>query len=83
MAGYDFDVGEFLYQDIRDQAMGGDQLLLALSCMIMKMCLAVGVQEIPGINEIFEATNTTNLRMIRDTANLLARKATRREDIVK
>lgn len=54
--------------------MGSEKLLMAYPCMIMQMLLAVGVQELPGIDKMFEATNTTNLGLIRNIANPLARK---------
>lgn len=33
------------------------------------------VQELLGVNEIIESTNTLNLGLIRDTTNLMARQA--------
>lgn len=42
--------------------------------MITQMSLAMGVQELSGINEILEATNITGLGLIRDATNPLARQ---------
>lgn len=51
----------------------GEKSFLAYSCMITQIYLAEGVQFLLGINEILEAMNTTNLGLIRDTTNPLAR----------
>lgn len=42
IAGYEFDVRDFLAREIRDRAVGGDKLLLAYPCMIMQLCFVVG-----------------------------------------
>lgn len=73
MAIYEFDIIEFLSQEMMDQAIRGEKALLAYPYMIMYICLAVGVLELLGINEMIEAKRTTNLGLIRDTANLLSR----------
>lgn len=70
---YDFDIAEFLSWEIGDQEVGGEKSLLAYTCMMKQLCLAMRVQELPNIEEILEATNTTNLVQIRYAANLLAR----------
>lgn len=41
--------------------------------MIMQICLVVGVLELPGIDEMIEARITFDIRLIRHTANSLAR----------
>lgn len=43
MAGYKFDMGEFLSWNIWDKAMGREKLLLAYSCMITQLCFDVEV----------------------------------------
>lgn len=75
MTGYEFNMGEFLAQEIQDRAVGREKILLAYPCMITQMCFTVGVQELPGIDELIELTNTTDLGLIRDTINPMAKQA--------
>lgn len=64
IAGHEFDVSDFLSQELRDQVVGGDKYILANPCIITQLCLSVRVQELPGIDEMLEDTNTTNLGLI-------------------
>lgn len=82
MVGYEFDMGEFLAREIRDQTVGEEKLLLVYLCIITLMCIVVGVQELLGIDELVEATNTMDIGLIRDAANSLARKAKRGVDML-
>lgn len=43
IASYEFDIGEFLAQEIRNQVVVSDKFLLAYPCIITQMCIAVGV----------------------------------------
>lgn len=81
IVGYDFDVGKFLARELRDRLIRGKKSLLEYPFMITQMCLAVGVQELPGIDEILEATNTTHLGQIRDATNLLVRQTRKTVDL--
>lgn len=71
IAGYVFGIGVFLALEMRYWAVGGEKLLLAYPYMIMQLFLDPGVRELPGVNEILEAMNTTDLGMIKDVANPL------------
>lgn len=53
--------------------MSSEKLLLAYLCLITKLCLVAGIQELPGINKFIKAMNTTNLGLIRDAINLLTK----------
>lgn len=53
--------------------MRGENSLMAYLCMIIHLCLAIEVQDIPGLEEIVEATKTTDLEMIQDVVNLMAK----------
>lgn len=46
------------------------------------MFLVMGVQELPGIDEIFKAMNTIELRLIRDVANSLSRQVRHEADLM-
>lgn len=50
--------------------------------MITQMYLAVGVQELSGINEILEVINTTDLGLIKDVANTLAQQVRQAIDLM-
>lgn len=63
--------------------MRGEKLLMAYPCMITQMIFAVGVQELPNVDKMFEDINTTNLGLITNAANLLARKARKGVDMLK
>lgn len=82
IASYEFDVRDFLAQEIIEQALGGKKSLLAYPCMATLICLAMGVQELSGIDEMIEAMNTTNLGLIRDIANPLDKKERNRADML-
>lgn len=56
---------------MRDHAIWGEKALLAYLCMITQICLATGSLELPRINEMIEAMQTTDLSLIRDVTNLL------------
>lgn len=58
---------------MRDRAISGEKLVLEYPCMITQLCLAIGVKELWGIDEMIKATNTTDLGLIRDAVNSLAR----------
>lgn len=75
-----FVLGEFLAQKMRDRDVEGQKPLLEYLYMIMQLCLATGVQELPSIDEMIKAINTIDLGLIRDTTNLLARKASQGVD---
>lgn len=76
IVNYMFDVGEFLAQEMRDRAVGGENFLLAYPCMIMQISIAEGVQELSSIDEMIEAMNTSKFVLIRDASNPIARQGT-------
>lgn len=55
---------------------------MAYPCLIVQLCLDLGVQELPGITKIIEATNILGLHLIRDTTNPMARKVRQGADIL-
>lgn len=55
--------------------MGREKSLMAYPCLITQSCLAMGVQEVLGIDEMLKTINTTDLGLIKDTANPLARQS--------
>ncbi|KAF3648901.1 hypothetical protein FXO38_17947 [Capsicum annuum] len=72
IVGYKFDVGDFLCQELRDREVGAQKELLAYPCIIMQICLAMGVLELPRIDEMIEAKRKFNIGIIRDADNPLA-----------
>lgn len=54
--------------------MGREKLLLAYPCMITRLCFTAGVQELLRINQLVEHTNITNLGLIRNTVNPMAKQ---------
>lgn len=43
MAGYEFDMGEFLPREKKDQVVGGEKQLLVYLCILTRICFTVGV----------------------------------------
>lgn len=72
ITNYEFDVGEFLSQEMRYRVVGSEKLLLAYSCMIIQLYLDLVVREFLSIDKMLEATNTTDLGLIRDATIILA-----------
>lgn len=50
--------------------------------MITQICLALGVPKLPGINHLVERTNITDLRLIWDIKNPMAKQVRREDDII-
>lgn len=67
---------------MRDRAADGEKFLLANPFLITQLCLAVGIQELPSIDELIEATKTINLGLIKDSGNLLDKEARRGADML-
>ncbi|KAF3671538.1 hypothetical protein FXO38_06546 [Capsicum annuum] len=81
MAGYEFDIVEFLSQKLSDKVVGGQKALLVYPCMITQLCLTVKILELYEIDEIIEDRRTFGNSVIRDEANPLARPARHVVDI--
>ncbi|KAF3623267.1 putative pentatricopeptide repeat-containing protein-like [Capsicum annuum] len=75
LQSYEINVGQFLAREMKDRAVRGEKSLLEYSCMITQLCLAAGVRELLGIDDMIEAMNTTDLGMTRDATNSLAKQA--------
>lgn len=50
--------------------------------MITYIFLATGVQILPGVDELLEPANITDLGLIRDVINPMARQAMREDDML-
>lgn len=61
---YEFDIREFLDQEMTDRDIWGEKSLLVYPCVIIQIFLVMGIQEILILDEMLEATNTTDLGMI-------------------
>lgn len=82
IARYECNEGEFLAQEIRDRAVGDEKSLMAYLCMIMILFWAIGVQEIPRLDEMIDPANTTILGLIQNMTKSMARKDWRAEDML-
>lgn len=82
IAGYEFYVAEFLSREIRDRAGRGKKLLFSYPYMITQICLAAGVQVLPGIDKMLEAINTTDLGLIKYMANPFVLQARQAADVM-
>lgn len=82
IAIYEFDIKELLAQEMRDRVMVGEKSLMVYTCMVTQLCLGIGVQEIPVVDEIIMATNITNLRLICDATKLMSRQVRKTINIV-
>lgn len=61
--------------------MGGEKLLLAYSCMIMEIYLAIRVQALLGIDEL-DPIDIRDLRLIRDAASPIGKQDRQRFKII-
>lgn len=75
MVGYEFDVAQFISREILEQAVGGEKVILASSCLLTKIFLKVGVPELPDIDQYIELKTTTDLGLIKDAVNPMTRQA--------
>lgn len=73
MVSYEFYIGEFFAQEMRDQAIERVKLLLPYLCIMMQLCFSVRVQEIVRVNDLLEPKKIIDLRLIQDIVNPMAR----------
>ncbi|KAF3648907.1 hypothetical protein FXO38_17937 [Capsicum annuum] len=71
-AGCAFDVGELLARELRVRKIGSQKAFLAYPCMITQICLALGVMELLGIDEMIDTWRTFDISLIQDMENPLA-----------
>lgn len=57
-------------------------MLLAYPYLITQLCLVAGVQELSNIDKMIEATNTSDLGLIRDATNPMDIKVRQGADII-
>lgn len=75
MAGYQFNVGQFIYRDIPDREVCTDKVILAFPCLVTQIFFDKGMLELLHVDQYIKPKNTTDLGLIWDPINPITRQA--------